>query len=326
MTSEAQSSIPVKLVQDLQKGDRVNQVFLVENSNFKQTRNNKFFIQTDLRDRSGSLKGIRWEADRELFESFQPDDFIRIEGRVEEFQQNLQVIIDKLERVDDASVDISAFLPVTEFDIDELFESLSERVEKIQDVYLKSLLKSFLEDSDLAPEIKRCPAGKALHHATVGGLLEHICSLSQLADRIAPHYPQINIDLLQTGIILHDIGKIAELSYSRSFKYTDLGQLVGHIAVGVTWAHERAQSIEGFPDDLLNQVLHLVASHHGELQHGALKEPTTQEAVLLHYLDNIDAKLNMFKNTREQQNLGKESGEHWSLWHPAFNKRLFFPE
>lgn len=326
MSQEDRPSPPVKLVSELKKGDRVDQVFLVENSNFKQTRNNKYFIQTDLRDRTGSLKGIRWEADRALFESFQPDDFIHVAGRVEEFQQNLQVIIDRLRRVDDDAIDIAAFLPVTEHDIDAMFQALLDRVDAMENPHLQALIRSFLLDEELAPRIRQCPAGKVLHHATIGGLLEHINSLMRSADLIAPNYPQIDLDLLITGVILHDLGKVAELSYSRSFKYTDVGQLVGHIALGIAWTLERARKIEGFPRPLLHQVLHLIASHHGEAQYGAVKEPTTMEAVLLHYLDNIDAKLDMMQTTRRQQNLGAESGEHWSNFHPAFNRRLYFPQ
>ena len=319
---------PALLVKDLERGHRVNRVFLVENSNFKQTRNNKYFIQTDLRDRTGSIKGIRWEADRALFDSFRATDFVHVVGRVEEFQSHLQIIIDKITKIDDRDVEVEFFLPTSDKDIGALELELHKTIDDFEDTDLKALLDALLSEDEVRQGLRRCPAGKTLHHAWVGGLLEHIVSLCHAAKLICENYPQLNRDLLLTGVVLHDLGKLRELSFDRSFGYTNLGQLLGHIAIGVAWVSEVAKKIEGFPDAKLIQVQHLIASHHGEHEFGAIKRPMTREAVALHYLDNLDAKLSLLDTVEREQGLRRgKDGENgaWSDFHPAMGRRMFFP-
>jgi 3'-5' exoribonuclease len=313
-------------VDRLSRGDRVQQVFLVQNSNFKQTRNSNFFIQAELRDRTGSVKAIRWEADRALFESFGADDFVRVTGRVEEFQQHPQIIIDKIEKVTDGEVDLEAFLPVSEFDIPTMEAELREFIAGVQNPHIRQLLDAFLADDEASMGLRRCPAGKALHHAAVGGLLEHIVSLARAASLICQNYPRLDRDVLLAGVVLHDIGKIRELSYSRNFKYTTIGQLVGHIGLGIAWVQDKARGIPDFPESLLEHLLHLIASHHGEPEFGAVKAPMTEEALTLHHLDNLDAKLDIYKRVEREQQLGQSGGERWSVYHPAMGRRLYFPE
>jgi 3'-5' exoribonuclease len=310
---------------DLGKGMRVEQVFLVEVSNFKQTRNGKFFIQLELRDRTGSIKAIRWEATSDLYESFDVDDFIRISGRVEEFQGNLQIIVDDLQPVVAEQVDLTDFLPRTSRDIPAMFLELKSIVEEVKNPFVRRLLLDFLEDPEVRSGLERCPAGKALHHAYIGGLLEHTLSLANAARRIAPNYPQLDPSLLIAGALLHDIGKIREISFTRSFGYTDIGQLVGHIPIGITWVEEKSKAIQGFPRDLLIHLQHIIASHHGLLEHGAVKAPMTAEAIAFHYLDDLDAKLGSLETIKREQRLGA-GGDRWSIWNPALGRRLFFPE
>lgn len=324
--TQNRTSVSHKTVNQLQRGDRVNQTFLVESSNFKQTRNGNFFIQAELRDRTGSVKAILWEADRELFESFGPDDFVCVTGRVEEFQQHPQVIIDKVDKVDDSEVDLEAFLPVTEHDIPGMEKELRELVAGVQNPYVRKLLDVFLEDEESLSGLRRCPAGKTLHHAAVGGLLEHVMSLARSAQLLCQNYPRLDRDVLLAGVILHDIGKIRELSYARNFKYTNVGQLVGHIAIGISWVEEKARTVDGFPRPLLEHILHLIASHHGEAEFGAVKSPMTEEAIALHHLDNLDAKLDLFRRVEREQHLDRPGGDRWSVYHPAMGRRLYFPE
>jgi 3'-5' exoribonuclease len=342
------------LVADLERGQQVDRVFLVENSNFKQTRNNKFFIQADIRDRSGSIKAIRWEATRDLFLSFGSSDFVHVIGRVEEFQQHLQIIIDEIWKVAEDEIDIDLFLPTTEYDIGAMERELEARVDAIADADLKRLLKAFLAQDEVRAGLKRCPAGKTLHHAWVGGLLEHIVSLCRGVDLICKNYPRLDRDLLMAGAILHDIGKLRELRFDRIFRYTDVGQLVGHIAIGISWCAEVAARLAGFPQNRLVELQHLIASHHGEPEFGAVKAPMTQEAIALHYLDNLDAKLAIFAVVQKEQKLGSNGAaikadgapddpkggprtegraegrgdgrvENWSDFHPAMGRRLYFP-
>lgn len=314
----------VHRVDRLSRGDRVQQVFLVQSSNFKQTRNGSFFIQAELRDRTAAVKAIRWEADRALFESFGADDFVRVTGRVEEFQQHPQIIIDQIDKVDDSEVNLEAFLPVSEFDIPTMEAELREIIAGIENTHIRQLLDAFLADEEALQGLRKCPAGKALHHAAVGGLLEHVLSLARAANLICQNYPRLDRDVLLAGVVLHDIGKIRELSYSRNFKYTNVGQLVGHIAIGIAWVEQMASGIQNFPRDLLEHILHLIASHHGEAEFGAIKEPMTEEALTLHHLDNLDAKLDIFKRVEREQQLGGD-GEKWSVYHPAMGRRLYFP-
>ena len=323
------SKIGPASVAGLRKGDRLNgQILLVEISNFKQTRNGKYFIQLALRDRTGSVRAVRWEASRELYNSFSQGDFVRVDGRVEEFQQNLQVVVDGIERVDDDSVPLADFLPVAARELDDMEEELLGVVAGMQNGPLKDLLLRIVTDSDTRNRLKRCPAGKSVHHAYIGGLLEHILSLIAAARQIAKLYPQLDGDLLVAAAVLHDIGKIEELSYDRTFSYTDSGQLVGHIGLGMILVSEKAKSVEGFPPELLNHLLHIIASHHGEPEHGALKTPMSAEAIAFHFIDNLDAKMAMLVNLRQEMENAEaatEQSRNWTEFKPNLGKKIYFP-
>ena len=218
------------------------------------------------------------------------------------------------------------FLPTSEKNIGALELELQAVVDGLEDEDLKALLVTLLSEDGVKQQLRRCPAGKALHHAWVGGLLEHVVSLCNTVKLVCKNYPQLNRDLLLTGAVLHDLGKLRELSFDRSFGYTDVGQLVGHIAIGVAWVNEVAKKIENFPDAKLIHVQHLIASHHGEPEFGAVKRPMTREAVVLHYLDNLDAKLSLLDTVEREQGLGsgKRNGA-WSDYHPTLGRRMFFP-
>jgi 3'-5' exoribonuclease len=323
------SSLRRTTVASLRKGDRiVDGSFLVETANFKQTRNNKHFIQLLLRDRTGSIKAVRWEASQELFNSFSAGDFLHINGRVEEFQQNLQIVVDGLERVPPEAVDFEEFLPVAPRDPGEMERELLESVASVQDPSIKALLSRFLEDQEIRRGLLRCPAGKVLHHAYVGGLLEHILSLVGAARLLAKNYPRLNPDILVAAAVLHDIGKIRELSYTRAFGYTDEGQLLGHIGIGLLMIEEKARRIPGFPASLLLHLQHIIVSHHGLPEHGALKPPMTAEAIAFHYLDNLDAKLAMVESLKQELDIADEATDQdrrWTDFQPSLGRRLYFP-
>lgn len=323
------SSVRRVAVSALRKGDRVaNGTFLVESANFKQTRNNKYFIQLVLRDRTGSIKAVRWDASQELFSSFSSEDFLQINGRVEEFQQQLQIVVDDLRRVPPESVDFEEFLPVALRDPGEMERELLESVASVENPSIKALLSSFLEDQNIRKALLRCPAGKVLHHAYVGGLLEHILSLIGAAKLLARNYPCLNADILVAAAVLHDIGKIRELSYTHSFGYTDEGQLMGHIGIGILLLEEKAKGIPGFPDDLLLHLQHIIVSHHGLPEHGAMKPPMTPDAIAFHYLDNLDAKLAMVDSLKQELHSADEATEQerrWTDFKPSLGRRIFFP-
>lgn len=313
----------------LRKGDQIaDTVYLVETANFKQTRNNKHFIQLILRDRSGSIKAVRWEASQELYNSFTTEDFLRIRGRVEEYQQHLQIVVDDLARVPPESVDFEEFLPMAARKPEDMERELLEEIASIGNTHLKALLLAFLEDQDIRNGLLRCPAGKTLHHAYVGGLLEHILSLMGAAKLLVKNYPKLNLDMLLAAALLHDIGKIRELSYTRAFNYTDEGQLVGHIGIGLLLLDEKVKAVRDFPRDILVQIQHIIASHHGLPEHGALKHPMTPEAIAFHYLDDLDAKLAMLEGLEKELQVSSEATDRerrWTDFKPSLGRRIFFP-
>ena len=313
----------------MRKGDRINgTVLLVQDSNFKQTRDGKYFIQMVLRDRSGSVRAVRWEASHELFASFSSADFVRITGRVEEFQQNLQVVVDKITKVSPADVELADFLPTSSRPAAEMERELLEHIAAMTDPHLRDLLVAIAENPEIRPQLLRCPAGKTLHHAYIGGLLEHILSLVNASKLIAKNYPRLNVDLLVAASVIHDLGKVRELSYDRAFGYTDQGQLVGHIGLGLLMLTEAAKSLPDFPQEHLVHLEHIIASHHGELQFGALKVPMTPEAIAFHFLDNMDAKMAMVEDLERElppQRNDKPDEARWTEFKPALGRRIYFP-
>ncbi|MBN1442712.1 MAG: HD domain-containing protein [Planctomycetes bacterium] len=318
-------------VRDLRKGDRIeDSVFLVETSNFKQTRNQKYFIQMSLRDASGAIKAIRWEATADLYRSFGVDDFLRIQGRVEEFQGQLQVIVDGLEKVPSDEIDASRFLPVCPLPIDQLEAELNRTIDEIAQPGIKALLAEIVRDPEIRDGLLRCPAGKSLHHAYVGGLLHHIVSLMGAIRAITRHYERLDRDILFAAAVLHDLGKIREMSYTKSFSYTDAGQLVGHLGLGLILLHDKAQKTAGLPAETLLHLQHIIASHHGVPEYGTLKLPMTAEAIVFHYLDNMDAKLAGLDAMEEE--LPPEGDEErqnaagrWSDYKPHLSRKIYFP-
>ncbi len=320
-------------LRDLAKGGKVRDaIYLLESLNFKQTRDGKYFLQMYLRDRTGSVRAVRWEATEALYRSLSGGAFVRVSGRVEEFQQNPQVVVDSIAPVGDDSIPFEEFLPHSERPIDEMERELVALVESVENPHLRGLLEAILDDSELRRGLLRAPAGKTLHHAYLGGLLEHVLSIARSVDRLAPNYPELDRDVLIAASILHDIGKVRELQWGGAFGYTDRGQLVGHIGIGLGIIAEKVASVSGFPAELHAHVEHIVASHHGEPERGALKQPMTPEATAFHALDDLDAKLASLRDMRRSlsdapESRGESTGERgrWSEFKPSLGRRFFFP-
>ena len=317
-------------IANLRKGDQVNAAtYLVEFSNFKQTRNQKYFIQMSLRDKTGSLRSIKWDADEALYTSFSVDDFVRVNGRVEEYQNNRQIIVDHIEKLPSRDIAYEDFLPASHRDLEEMVSELRGIIESLGNVHLKGLLQEFISDDEILFALSRCPAGKSLHHAFIGGLLEHILSLCKLAGHLASNYSRLNLDMLLAGCILHDIGKCRELSFKKNFSYTDEGQLIGHIGIGLLMINEKAGKLPDFPADLLLQLQHIIASHHGLLEYGALKRPMTPEAIAFHYLDNLDSKMGTLDTIENEMSANLQArspgSATWSDYKPHLERKLFFP-
>lgn len=317
--------MPRQFVKQMTDGQTVDEVYLVSDKQLRANRNGNLYLQLELHDRTGTISARMWNAGEQLFRTFEIGDFICIKGKVQLFQGALQMIVSHIERVTGDGVDLTDFLPHTEHDISKLFERLRTPLRKLSNPHLRALVECFFMDDELMNGFCKAPAGIRNHHAYIGGLLEHVVALLDAADRLLPLYPEVDRDLLLTGIFLHDIGKVRELSFSRAFVYSDEGQLIGHLVIGVEMISEKARQVpdltgEPFPPELLLRVKHMILSHHGTYEFGSPRLPMTPEAIALHHLDNFDAKVHSF--TREI----RDDRNHTSAWTPynqSLQRRLY---
>jgi 3'-5' exoribonuclease len=278
-------------VSDLKPNQLITTTFLVHGKDVRQKKSGEPYLSLLLGDRTGDVDAKMWDNVAEVMETFERDDFVKVKGLLQVFQNRLQLTIHKMSRVLDADVDFADYFPASERDPAEMFAELTGIVAGIGNPHLRGLLENFMLDEPLARMYRLAPAAKQVHHAFLGGLIEHVLSLCSLARMLATHYKYIDSDLLLTGVILHDVGKVAELTYDRSFGYSSEGQLVGHIAIGLRFLHEKLQRLPDFPPKLRVLVEHMILSHHGELEFGSPKLPQFPEALLLHHLDNLDSKM-----------------------------------
>lgn len=305
-------------------GDSVDDIYLVADKQMRTNRNGNLFLQIELRDRSGSISARLWNANEVLFRLFDEGDLIRVKGRVQLFQGALQMILSHIDSVEAEKADLTDFLPHTEQDISKLLDRLRQLL-RLKNHHLKALAECFLMDDEFVRALCRVPAGIKNHHAYVGGLLEHMVNMLEVADRILPLYPDLDRDLLLMGIFLHDIGKVHELASDRAFSYTDEGQLVGHIVIGVELLNEKVKSVtqlteEEFPRELLLRLKHMILSHHGNYEFGSPRLPMTPEAIALHHLDNLDAKVHSFaRDIREDRN----AASAWTQYNQSLQRRLY---
>jgi len=322
MTVPAPSSR--RFLNALADGDSVEETFLVVDKQLRANRNGNQFLQLELRDRTGSMAARLWNAGEPLFRTFEVGDFLFIKGKVQLFQGALQMILHHIERVPGETVSLVDFLPHTTKDIGKLFESLRQHIRKLGNPHLRALGDCFLLDEAIAQGLCQAPAGVRNHHAYVGGLLEHIVTLLDAGDRLAPLYPELDRDLFLMGLFLHDIGKVRELSYTSSFAYTDEGQLIGHLVIGVEMLAAKAAEAsrltgQPFPQELLLRLKHILLSHHGTHEFGSPRVPMTPEAIAVHLLDNFDAKLHTF--VREIRD--DTSSNSWTAFNQSLQRRLF---
>jgi 3'-5' exoribonuclease len=314
-----------RFVHELADGEAVEDLFLVSDKQLRANRNGNLYIQADLRDRTGVINARLWNAGEPLFRSFDVGDFVRARGKVQLFQGALQLILSHLEKIEPGAVELTDFLPHTTQDVGVLLQKLKDALRKIGDPHLRALVECFLMDDGFVRDFCTVPAGVRNHHAYVGGLLEHVVTLLDAAERLLPLYPDVDRDLLLVGVFLHDCGKVRELTCKKAFAYTDEGQLVGHITIGVELVTEQAVEAakltgEPFPAELLLRVKHMILSHHGQLDFGSPVVPMTPEAMFLAALDNLDAKVNTFtRDIREDRN----ATSAWTPYSQSLQRRLF---
>jgi 3'-5' exoribonuclease len=278
-------------VNELQPNQTFTGQFLVQFKDIRQKKTGDPYLSLILADKTGELDSKMWDNAAEVMDTFEREDFVRVKGQLQIFQNRPQLTIHKLQRIDAAEVDFADYFPSSKRDRDEMYAELMSHMGGIEDPHIKALLESFFADAQIAAAYKVAPAAKSVHHAYLGGLIEHVLSLIQLAKFTCSHYPNMDRDLVIAGVILHDIGKIRELDYTRVFQYSTEGQLLGHIVIGYQMLREKLAAIPDFPPKKRLLLEHLLISHHGEIEYGSPRTPAFPEALLLHLLDNLDAKM-----------------------------------
>jgi 3'-5' exoribonuclease len=293
--------------------------FVVAVKQIKPRKSGEPYLALTLADRSGQIEAKMWDNVGDCINCFEQDHFVKVKGLINRYNQRFQLTIHKLRRLEDDEVDFSDYLAKTTKDIDELWRTLGDFVASFQDAHLKALVQSFMNDPDIATAYRCAPAAKTLHHAYIGGLLDHVVSLFKSCDLVCRNYPQINRDLLLTGAFLHDIGKIHELTYKRSFTYTTRGQLLGHMVIELEMLQQKLQLIPDFPPEVKTLLEHLIISHHGQYEFGSPKLPMFPEALMLHYLDDLDSKMESMRAHFERE-AGVESP--WTSYNGSLGRPL----
>jgi 3'-5' exoribonuclease len=285
-----------RFISQLAEQEKVDQVFLVSEKQLRTNRNGNLYLQLRLSDRTGSLTGMLWNANDALYRSFNNGDFLRTQGAVQLHNGALQMIVSRIERVDAGSVDEADFVTIADQEIAALTAKLAGKLRAMKNYHLRNLAECFLTDEAFMAKFTAAPAGVKNHHAYKGGLLQHVVQLMDLCASVAPHYPDLDPDLLTIGALLHDAGKIEELTYQRDLGYSDEGQLIGHVVIGVVLLEEKLRQVkelskEDFPQELALRLKHMIVSHQGQYEYGSPKLPMTLEAIALAYLDDLDAKM-----------------------------------
>lgn len=310
-------------VADLKERDVVDSPFLVRDKIMAMAKNGKPYMTLKLMDRSGEVEGRVWDRVDEFDQLFNKDDFVCVRAKASVYLGKMQLIVQDIQLMAEESVDLGDFLPVSQYDPQQMLDEARSLIAAMSDTYLQQLLNSFFNDPQFTRLYSKAPAAKAMHHVYLGGLLEHSLSVARLAVDVCKRYAKIDRDLLISGALLHDIGKVAELQYERSFDYSDEGKLLGHIVIGVEMVDDKIRTIDGFPRLKATLIKHLLLSHHGQYDYGSPKRPKTLEAVVLNFLDDMDSKINGVQAHIEKDQKG-DSG--WTGYHRLYDRYFFIGE
>jgi len=315
-------------VSDLKPNQVFSSIFLVHVKDVRQKKSGDPYLSLLLGDRTGEVEAKMWDNVADVISTFDRDDFVKVKGLLQIFQNRPQLTIHKMARVMESDVDFADYFPASERDPMEMFGELRAIVAGVGDANLRDLLNAFLDDEAVARMYRTAPAAKHVHHAYLGGLIEHVLSVCHLCQVAAAHYNFVDLDLLLTGAVLHDIGKVAELTYERSFGYSTEGQLLGHIVIGLRLLNEKLQRFPDFPAKLRVLVEHMIVSHHGELEFGSPKVPLFPEALLLHHLDNLDSKMECMRSmiARDRHVEGCWTGYNPSLERAVLKKARYLED
>ncbi len=308
-----------RFINELSDGDTIEEIFLLADKQLRANRNADLYLLATLRDKTGVISGLMWNVTEESMAGINSGDYVRVKGKIQLYQGSLQMIVTSIRTVSPESIDPEDFRPQALQNIEHLLARLKEILLAMETPVLRSLVECYFIDEALMRDLAAAPAGVKAHHAYQGGLLEHIVNILETAVRIRDLYPEIDFDLLQVGIFLHDIGKIRELGYESTLSYTDEGQLLGHMVIAIEMLTEKiARTVEltgePFPEELALRIKHMILSHHGAYEFGSSKLPMTPEAIALHHLDNLDAKVHEFGRTID------EDPNSESSWTPFINR------
>lgn len=307
-------------IRDIKSGDKIGDYFLVAEKNLAFSQKGAPYLNVRLKDKTGELDGKVWDNAREWDKAFKKGDIVRIEARSANYKNSIQLSISELKKAADEDITLSDYLPAARMNGDKMLEALMVIVDSVETPPLKALLYAFFQDEEITALFKKAPAAKGFHHVYLGGLLEHTLSVARLLETACTHYEGIDRDLLLTGGILHDIGKIYELSYGRVTDYTDEGRLLGHIVMGVEMMDLRIAKLEDFPAHLALKLRHILLSHHGDLEYGSPKRPKTVEALIVHFMDDLDAKVNAFQ---EFIAAAPDDESDWTPYHRLFERFIY---
>ena len=309
-------------VNELEPNRVITTSFLVHSKEIRQKKSGELYLSLILGDRTGELDAKMWDNVSEVIDGFDRDDFVKVKGLIQVFHNRPQLTVHKMRRMDDSEIDFCDYFPSSRRDPSEMWGELRGIVDAVGNPHLKRLLEGFLNDEGIAVRYRRAPAAKQIHHAYLGGLLEHVLSLCSLARMTSRHYSNVDYDLLITGVVLHDIGKIYELNYERGFSYSNDGQLLGHISIALRMLSDKLRALPDFPAVLRSLIEHMILSHHGQLEFGSPKLPQFPEALLLHYIDDMDSKMEcmraLIENDRQLE--GCFTSYNSALERPALKK------
>jgi 3'-5' exoribonuclease len=315
-------------LRNCESGDLIDDVFVVNNVQFASGQNGKNYIKALLSDHTCQLPGRMWNANRQIFETIPESGFVKVRGHVENYQNALQVIIEQIWPAKPGTFELGDLIPTTTKDVQAMCTRLHEILGSIQNRHLSALMQVYLDDDNLMGQFCKAPAAQSFHHAFIGGLLEHTLNALEVADAVVKFYPLLNRDLVIAGIFLHDIAKTWELTYECAFGYSDGGHLVGHIVKSAIWVEQKRAMAEEMlgepiPQALIDVLQHIILAHHGEAEFGSPKVPATPEALAVHAIENMDAKLTMALHACRGNGVKTEG--NWTEYLKAFNTRMYRP-
>jgi 3'-5' exoribonuclease len=308
-----------QFITDIKAGDSIDDIFVLSEKILAQKKDGNNFLNVTLSDKTGTIKGVVWDNVDQITAGVTSGDFVDIKGNANEYKGALQLVIKKMEAFSADEIDPADFLPMTPRNIESMFERLLKITASVNTPYLKQIIQAFLNDEKFVREFKIAPAAKKMHHAYIGGLLEHTLSMASLADKIAGHYSGIDRDLLIAGAVLHDIGKTREFEYQFKIDYSDQGRLLNHIVIGIEMIDEKLPEIKDFPEDQMVLLKHMVVSHHGTREFGSPEPPKTIEAVILNYIDEIDSKVNGIRDFMAKE----DPNEPWTSYHRLLERHFY---